>query len=400
MLMNGYHPSERARIALLFNANKAFDRQIIEGIGEFFHASQCDWDIYIEEDFSARHFSDNILSSNGIIADFDDEDIARQLSQIAVPVVGVGGSYRHRQNYPPVPYVATDNQALVSAALDHLIEKGIEHFAFYGLPAGAGKRWAQERASAFIHLTTAMSYPGIVYEGMVTDGHTWKSAQSQLAEWLKSLPPQTGIIAVTDARARHILQACECHDIAVPESLCVMGIDNEELTGYLSRISLSSVVQGSRKMGFEAAKLLDRLLSDHRVSPEPVIIPPENVIARQSTDYRSIVDTMVVRAMWFIRKNACRGIIVEHVLEAIGTSRSNLDKKFIAELNMSIHKVIQMEKLARAKELLKTTTLAVAEISRLCGYNTPQYFCTIFQSELAMTPVQYRNRPLTRADDS
>jgi len=95
--------------------------------------------------------------------------------------------------------------------------------------------------------------------------------------------------------------------------------------------------------------------------------------------------------MWFIRKNACRGITVEHVLEAIGTSRSNLDKKFITEMDMSIHKVIQVEKLARAKELLKTTTLPVAEISRLCGYNTPQYFCATFQHELAMTPVQYRS---------
>ncbi|NMP27542.1 DNA-binding transcriptional regulator [Rahnella sp. SAP-1] len=391
MLKSHYHSSVQARISLLFNANKAYDRQIIEGIGEFFHASQCDWDIYIEEDFSARHFNNNILSSSGIIADFDDEEMARQLSQIAVPVVGVGGSYSDRQNYPPVPYVATDNQALVAAALDHLIEKGIEHFAFYGLTADAGKRWAQERASAFVRLTTDMSYPGLVYEGMVTDSHTWESAQLKLAEWLKTLPPQTGIIAVTDARARHILQTCEYNGIAVPESLCVIGIDNEELTGYLSRISLSSVMQGTRKMGFEAAKLLDALLSERRISADPVIIPPESVIARQSTDYRSIVDTMVVRAMWFIRKNACRGITVEHVLEAIGTSRSNLDKKFITEMDMSIHKVIQVEKLARAKELLKTTTLPVAEISRLCGYNTPQYFCATFQHELAMTPVQYRS---------
>lgn len=391
MNRNQYHSTAQARISLLFNANKAYDRQIIEGIGEFFHASQCDWDIYIEEDFSVHHFNDNILSGSGIIADFDDENMARQLSQIAVPVVGVGGSYSNRQDYPPVHYVATDNEALVAAALEHLIEKGIERFAFYGLPAAGGKRWAQERASAFLRLTTSMAYPGMIYEGMVTDSHTWESAQYQLAEWLESLPAQTGIIAVTDARARHILQTCEYRGIAVPESLCVIGIDNEELTRYLSRISLSSVMQGTRKMGFEAAKLLDALLSERRVSSEPVIIPPERVIARQSTDYRSVVDAMVVRAMWFIRKNACRGITVEHVLEAIGTSRSNLDKKFIAEMGVTIHKVIQDEKLARAKELLETTTLPVAEISRLCGYNTPQYFSAIFHDSLSISPIKYRN---------
>ncbi|KAB8307945.1 DNA-binding transcriptional regulator [Erwinia endophytica] len=383
--------SRQARISLLFNANKAYDRQIIEGIGEYFHLSQCDWDIYIEEDFSVRHLNDDILSSSGIIADFDDETLAAQLSRIAIPVVGVGGSYSNHENYPPVSYVATDNEALVAAALNHLLDKGIERFAFYGLPAQAGKHWAQERAAAFLRLTTKMSYPAMVYEGMVTGRNTWETAQQKLAEWLHSLPDHTGIIAVTDARARHVLQTCEYSGIAVPESVCVMGIDNEELTRYLSRISLSSVVQGTRTMGFEAAKLLDALLSGRRVSGYPVIVPPERVIARQSTDYRSIIDAMVVRAMWFIRKNACRGITVGDVLESVGTSRSNLDKKFMAELGMTIHKVIHDEKFARARELLETTTLPIAEISRLCGYNTPQYFCTLFQQKLHLSPVKYRN---------
>ncbi|MEI2263947.1 XylR family transcriptional regulator [Erwinia sp. CGal63] len=384
-------PARHARISLLFNANKAYDRQIIEGIGEYFYASQCDWDIYIEEDFSVHHLNENILSGSGIIADFDDSLLAAQLSQIAIPVVGVGGSYSNREEYPNVSYVATDNEALVAAALQHLTEKGIERFAFFGLPAEAGKRWAQERASAFRRLTSEMAFPAMLYEGMVTDSNSWETAQQKLAEWLHSLPAHTGIVAVTDARARHILQTCEHIGIAVPESLCVIGIDNEELTRYLSRISLSSVVQGTRRMGFEAARLLDNMLSGRRVRTEPVIVAPESVIGRQSTDYRSIIDAMVVKAMGFIRKNACRGATVEQVLESVGTSRSNLDKKFMCELGTTIHKVIQDEKFARAKELLETTSLPVAEISRLCGYSTPQYFCTVSRQNLAMTPIKYRS---------
>jgi DNA-binding LacI/PurR family transcriptional regulator len=33
-----------------------------------------------------------------------------------------------------------------------------------------------------------------------------------------------------------------------------IGIDNEELTRYLSRVALSSVAQGTRQMGYQAAK--------------------------------------------------------------------------------------------------------------------------------------------------
>lgn len=87
---------KRFRITLLFNANKVYDRQVVEGVGEYLQASQCDWDIFIEEDFRCR--IDNIKDwlGDGVIADFDDREIERLLHNVGVPIVGVGGSY-HRE---------------------------------------------------------------------------------------------------------------------------------------------------------------------------------------------------------------------------------------------------------------------------------------------------------------
>ncbi|BAN97594.1 hypothetical protein E05_28280 [Plautia stali symbiont] len=52
---------KRYRITLLFNANKVYDRQVVEGVGEYLQASQTDWDIFIEEDFRCanRHKGEN-----------------------------------------------------------------------------------------------------------------------------------------------------------------------------------------------------------------------------------------------------------------------------------------------------------------------------------------------------
>lgn len=47
----------------------------------------------------------------------------------------------------------------------------------------------------------------------------------------------------------------------MPEKLCVIGIDNEELTRYLSRRPLLCR-RGTRQMGYQAAKLLHRLLNN------------------------------------------------------------------------------------------------------------------------------------------
>lgn len=44
-------------------------------------------------------------------------------------------------------------------------EKGVNRFAFYGLPESSGKRWATEREYAFRQLVAEEKYRGVVYQG-------------------------------------------------------------------------------------------------------------------------------------------------------------------------------------------------------------------------------------------
>ncbi|CNK52545.1 D-xylose utilization transcriptional activator XylR [Yersinia aldovae] len=388
---------KRYRITLLFNANKVYDRQVVEGVGEYLQASQCDWDIFIEEDFRCR--IDNIRDwlGDGVIADFDDRQIEQLLANVDVPIIGVGGSYHQPEEYPPVDYIATDNAALVEAAFMHLKEKGLNRFAFYGLPDSSDKRWAQEREYAFRQLVAAEQYQGVVYQGMATAPANWQYTQNRLADWVQTLPHQTGIVAVTDARARHLLQVCEHLDIAVPERLSVIGIDNEELTRYLSRVALSSVVQGTRQMGYRAAKLLHQRLNQRQKQQETpplqrILVPPVKVMARRSTDFRSLRDPAVIQAMHYIRHHACKGIKVEQVLDAVGMSRSNLEKRFKDDIGQTIHGVIHEEKLDRARNLLAATSLPINEISQMCGYPSLQYFYSVFKKGYSITPKEHRDK--------
>lgn len=383
---------KRFRISLLFNANKIYDRQVVEGVGEYLQASQTDWDIFIEEDFRCRIDNMHEFLGDGVIADYDDKAIEALLQNVDVPIVGVGGSYHRQEDYPPVHYIATDNAALVESAFLHLKEKGINRFAFYGLPASCGKRWAQEREYAFRRLVAQERYQGVIYQGMETAPAHWQHAQNRLADWLQTLPQQTGIIAVTDARARHLLQVCEHLKIPVPEKLCVIGIDNEELTRYLSRVALSSVAQGTRQMGYQAAKLLHRLLDRQTLPLQRILVPPVKVIARRSTDFRSLHDPAVIQAMHYIRFNACKGIKVEQVLDAVGMSRSNLEKRFKDETGETIHTIIHSEKLERARALLVSSSMPINEISQMCGYPSLQYFYSVFKKSYASTPKEYRQQ--------
>ncbi|WP_275426461.1 hypothetical protein [Vibrio variabilis] len=114
---------KRFRVTLLFNANKVYDREVIEGIGEYLQASQCDWDIFLEEEFTTHLDNFRGWSGDGVIADFDNPKIAELLKDSDIPVIGVGGSYEKEEDYPDIPYVATDNQALVELATSTCVKK-------------------------------------------------------------------------------------------------------------------------------------------------------------------------------------------------------------------------------------------------------------------------------------
>lgn len=377
-------------VELLFNANKVYDRGIIDGVGLYLNESQCRWNIYIEEDFKADINQLTVRENSGIVADFDNPVIHQFfIDNPQLTVVGIGSSYHDVTEYPSIPYIATDNPAIIRMAVDHLKDKGIENFAFYGIPNSTYHRWGHERLVAFEEIMRQEGFHYWVYEGYETSATHWNYQQNRLADWLQNLPFPTGIIAVTDARARHLLQVCEQLNILVPEQMSIIGIDNEELARYLSRISLSSIEQGTRRMGYLAAQKLDAVLTGQKLREKITVVPPNKLFQRQSTDFKSITDPYVVQATHYIRLNACKGIKVEQVIDFVGISRSNLELRFQEFLNKSIHQQIHEIKIEQAKQLLLTSAYPMQEIAERCGYPSLQYMYSVFKKDTGFTPKQF-----------
>ena len=100
-------PQTPHRIALLFNANKVYDREIITGIGNYLLSTRVAWDLFLEEDFRCRLTGIERFDGDGIIADFDDPAVSEALRGCPLPVVAVGSSYEDETHYPPeLPYIA------------------------------------------------------------------------------------------------------------------------------------------------------------------------------------------------------------------------------------------------------------------------------------------------------
>ncbi|PXW26480.1 XylR family transcriptional regulator [Paraburkholderia caballeronis] len=381
------------RIALLFNANKVYDREIITGIGHYLRSTRVAWDLFLEEDFRCRLAGIERFAGDGIIADFDDPAVADALRGSPLPVVAVGSSFEDPSHYPSdVPYIATDNEKLVSLAWTHLIGAGLQNFAMYSLPAAQENRWAQQRELAFEKLLRAEGLDAQIHRGLPTSAPVWNQSIEQLTEWLRALPKPVGVIAVTDGRARHVLQACLTAGIPVPEQVAIIGIDNDPLTRTLTRIPLSSVIQGTEEMGRTAAHLLHQMLRGARFPGQRILVPPVGINVLESTRHEPLSSPHVMRARHFIRQYACQGIKTEQVADYVGVSRSSLEEHFRRELQCTVHQEILRHKLDAAKALLASRDASSAEVAIRCGFTSLQYMYAVFKRELGCTPREYQEQ--------
>ena len=97
----------------------------------------------------------------------------------------------------------------------------------------------------------------------------------------------------------------------------------------LARPSLSSIALGTDTIGFEAARLLNDLISGRRVAKRRCKqkVAPIGIITRESTNTIAITDSAVAHAVEFIRANIDVGVRVADVTREIDVSRSTLDNQ-------------------------------------------------------------------------
>jgi len=144
------------------------------------------------------------------------------------------------------------------------------------------------------------------------------------------------------------------------------------------------------RVGYEAAALLDRMMSGDAPPDEPLRIEPVGVQTRQSTDVLAIDDPAVASALRFIRERAFHGCSMKDVLQHASMSRSLLERKFRQYLGHSPQAEIRSVQLKRVKQLLAESDLPLTEIAGLAGYAHPEYMSVVFKRETGQTPGQFR----------
>ena len=285
--------------------------------------------------------------------------------------------------------VCLDQPPVARVAAEHLLEQRLQHFGYVGI---AGRRWSDSRRDAFIDRLAEAGAKAEVLQFPSAQGllPSWAKEQGALERWLTALPKPVGVMTCYDVMGLRVLDACRRVDLAVPEQVAVVGVDNDEFLCDLADPPLTSVAIDLERIGYEAAALLDHLMAGGRPPKTHMLVGPLGVVRRQSSDVVAVSDADLAAALRLIREQACNGIDVDDLARESGLSRRALERRFQKYVGHSPHAEILRVQIGRAKQLLRETDLGLKAIAVRSGFNHASYLAAVFRENAGLTPGEYR----------
>jgi LacI family transcriptional regulator len=296
----------------------------------------------------------------------------------------------------PIGQVMTDEDKRAVLALEHLRDRGFQHFAYFAPPS---HEYSRKGEQAFANAVRQAGYDCHLYRPGYRGGRriSLDDQHNRISRWLGHLPRPVAILTVDARRGRQLAEICSLDGIRVPEEVAILAGDSDELLCSLSTPPLSSISVASQRIGYEAAAMLHRTIGGEPPPANPLLIPPIGAISRQSTDVLAIDDPMIVQALRFIQSHAIRGISVEDVLREVAVSRRYLELQFKRYIGRLPAEEIRRLRLERGRDLLVQSDLSIESVSAACGYAGSTQFGVAFRKHFGTTPLAFR-RGLVRSE--
>ena len=386
------------KVLLLVDTSRSYGRGLVRGVARY-NEEHGRWSVYFKPhalDAPPPPWLDE-AQADGILARISDQRTVQAVQACGVPTVDLRGIVPGL----PFPFVGVDHVAVAQLAAEHLLERGFRHFGFCGLPRGIHPHM-DHLCDTFVATVQAKGYPcsefvgrtgprrGESWERQQNRQAQWADQQERLVRWISRLDKPAAVMACHDDRALQVLDACRRVGVMVPEEVAVISVDNDPYLCDLAIPPLTSIDDNPRQIGYEAARLLDRLMNGEPIPDCPTLILPLGVVTRRSTDVLAIKNRNITHTLRLIHEHACDGIFARDVAARIPLSRVQLAEQFKRAVGRTIGQEIQRIRIQRVKELLEQTDLAIKQIARRSGYRSVEYMTRAFRHLTGQTPGKYR----------
>ncbi|HWX20773.1 MAG TPA: DNA-binding transcriptional regulator [Candidatus Binatia bacterium] len=380
------------RVAVLIESSRAYGRGLLLGVAKYVHEFSH-WQVYSHE----RELQSTLprwldgWKGHGVIARIEGAAMAQAIRRLRVPVVdlrriGTGADF---------PALHTDEHAVVRLVLEHFLERGFQHFAFWGFE-GADY---SERRELLLREHLAKRKKGLhVYSPTLRARKSWTIEYEQLepkleqsgVRWLQSLPKPIAVMACNDIAGLQVLEVCRLAALRVPDQVAVIGVDNDEVLCQLADPPLTSVAPDTVRIGYEAAVLLDEMMAGKRPQHTDRYIEPIGIVPRRSTDTLVIPHPGAAQALSFLRRHFREPITLKDLDSELPISLRSIQDAFKKHVGRSLHQELDRLRATFAKDLLREFSVKLQTVAVQCGFSNPRHFRRTFLRETGQTPQQYR----------
>lgn len=325
-----------------------------------------------------------------VIAQFDPDDDVTLFRKNGI----VAMAQDYISKFDTIPNITGDYTLTGTMAAEYFISKGFTNFGFFGYN---GVCWSDERCEAFRARIEKSSLGGsfYMYDGQNID-NMWYYDQSELTEWLISLPKPIAIMACDDNQGNMLLQACELCGIHVPFDVAIIGVDNDEILCNMSNPSMSTINVDIERGGADAAAMAERMVKDPSYKGEDVVLEPLTVVERLSSSVFATNDKEVLMALRFIHANLDSKIMVTDVLDNVPMSRRLLEHRFKKMTGMTIYNYISIQRIERFAQLLISSNDSISDIAAKMDEFDTKGISRRFKDLKGCTPSEFRKKRMRK----
>jgi LacI family transcriptional regulator len=380
-------PKKKKRIAVateFYPLRKHYD--LIYGVQRFAEA-QGNWELDIGPYPEARkNFSKRF---DGIVGRISSETLA-DARAAGIPVVN---THIQSSTVEGVPNVLVDSHKAGRMAAEHLIARGLRRIVYIGI------RGSLANNENYNGVAAVAKEHGCACSRFYVNLLFWSSSIQQkqfvatLSKAAQDWQVPIGIATFEDHLGRSAVTEVQELGWSVPQDIAVISAGNDEIHCCNLFPTLSSIDLGYEQNGYEAARLLATLMRGRkRPPPAPILVPPKELILRQTSDVFAVTDPRVARALRFLADNSHRAISVGDAAAVAGINRQNLNRLFKRHVGHSINKELIRLRVEAFKRLLVESDMPLKRAGAQAGFGSESQVYRVFKRLNGMTPAEYREK--------
>lgn len=322
------------------------------------------------------------LRPSGLITEWQPE-VTEALVELRLPTVIAGTDLV----YPNVVSIDVDDWEVGAEAAMAFSQAGFKSFACLG----NGLPYSEQRIEGFRQAVDQAipTYTETALRDTRYSEH-FASPSPGLVDWIKALPKPVGIFAVHDPLGRFLCEISQQLGYVVPETVAVIGANNDPMVCGLTHPMLSSVSIPWDRIGGRVGREMQALLAGGPGKPVPIHLPPSGVVMRHSANHLAVENRILRRAMSYLSEHFQETISIGQMCDDLRLARRSLERQFKAFYKCTPKQMLSQLRVNRAKQLLSETNHSVALISELCGFNDPERMAVVFKRVAGVSPTSFR----------